>query len=190
MPNNIFLPEQTFLVAPCEYDSRKKRLSEQGEKELEAIFAEDSPIRSLGSSALVLSSEMAESRTTGTRIAERLGTVTTTSKRIGIGEANPRAIRDLDMWVLKAIDEEGLAVTDESAIIYVAHKRLLQVARYGTMRATKTSPPMANGQFVRYISGSWDNKDFLSYTVGGTEDALANRIDTGKGWRSANEQPK
>ncbi len=149
---------ETYLVRHGDYESRTGRLNQDGIAHSEAALGE-LVAHGLGKTTLVLSSNAPRALDTAGVIAAGLGVEVVPSKRIKAGGNEALAIKSLDDWIMRAL-EEANTERGSGPLVIVAHEPLLRIAAYKTL---KNSPRIPYGHVQPYILGSWVNDDFREY---------------------------
>ncbi len=114
----------------------------------------------LGSSAILLCSDLPRAVQTATIIGEGLKLPVHPSKRLNIAGNEPEVVNDLDDFLNTTLEYLGLSRADDQPLIVVSHAPLLALAKGLTVYDTNK---VKNGEVVRYLPGSWDGSEYRDY---------------------------
>jgi broad specificity phosphatase PhoE len=149
----------TYLVRHGHYDHNSDEIDERGAEESKYAAGELSTDYYIGQSALVLSSDAPRALGTARIIAAELDDAPVIpSLRMNLGGNEPEAIRDLDEWILKSLQEAGASLEDKSSLIVVTHEPLIRVAVYGSDRRSNWA--ISHGEVNVYRPGRWKNTSY------------------------------
>lgn len=161
--------EEIYLVRHGNYDFTSKRLNAEGIKDSERA-AEELMALGLGSTAVILSSDAPRAIGTAEIISQAFGEAKiVTSHRVNLDGNRPDVVENLDSWLEKSLEEEGVSIS-EQALVVVAHEPLIRVAVHGTCEGSQR---IANGQIVQYEPGSWQNQDYRWWRAENAEEELS-----------------
>lgn len=159
-----------FLVRHGQYNHETGRLTAEGETDAARASIELATVsRGIGREALILTSSYKRAMESTQIIGRELFSKPVASVRLALGGENPRGIKDLDDFLIKALTESGQELDPDQPLVVITHGPLMAMARGGGRLP-------GYGQVVEYVPGSWENKTFNPAIERSLEEMIAAEI--------------